>query len=98
MLPFHNQKPVAVVQFGESPCPALSISMNPLVRGQGLCLHVLRLVLDQPELRRFRAIYGFIEPDNLASLRCVENAGFTRVSDRPDIDGMFKVVFTRQSE
>jgi RimJ/RimL family protein N-acetyltransferase len=95
---FRNQMPAAVVQFGEQPRPAIAIAMNPLFRGQGLCVSLIRLTLDQPELRHFDAIYGFIEPDNLASLRCVEKAGFSRVSDILDTDGMFEVVFTRLSQ
>jgi RimJ/RimL family protein N-acetyltransferase len=93
---FQDQMPAAVVQFGQQPYPALAISMNPLLRGQGLCITVIRLVLDLPELRPFDKIYGFIEPDNIASLRCVEKAGFSRISDTPDADGMLEFVFTRQ--
>lgn len=95
---FRKQVPAAVVQFGEQPRPAIAIAMNPLLRGQGLCISVIRLTLDQPELRHLDAIYAFIEPDNLASLRCAEKAGFSRVSDVPDADGMFEVVFTRLSQ
>ena len=76
----------------------LGISINPVLRGQGLCVTVLRLVLDQAEVRQFDAIYGQIEPDNFASLRCVKKAGFSRVNDLPDADGMLEFVFTRQSE
>lgn len=95
---FHNQMSAAVVSFDEHPQPSISIALNPILRGKGLCVPALRLVLDQPELRSFDAIYGFIEPDNIASLRCVEKAGFSRISDFPDADGMFEVVFKRLSQ
>lgn len=94
---FRDRLPIAEVSFGEQPFPALSIAMNPALRGQGLCVPVLRFVLDQPELRRFDAIYGFIEPDNLASLNCVQKAGFSRTSDKLDEDSMIEVVFSRLS-
>ena len=92
---FRDQMPAAEVSFSEQPFPSLAIAMNPILRGQGLCASVIRLVLDLPELRPFDQIYGFIEPDNSASLRCVEKAGFSRISDTPDDDGMFEFVFTR---
>lgn len=92
-----NQIPASVVQFEEHPFPNLSISMNPVLRGQGLCASVLRLVLDLPALRRFDKIFGAIEPDNFASLNCVRKAGFSRMSNELDDDGLVGVVFSRVS-
>jgi RimJ/RimL family protein N-acetyltransferase len=94
---FRDKTPVAVIQFGEQPRPAMSLAVNPLLRSQGWCVQVIWLALEQPELQRFDAIYGYIEPDNVPSLRCVERAGFVRTSDEPDEDGLFEVVFNRAS-
>lgn len=94
---FRDQMPVAEVSFGEQPFPSLAMSMNPILRGQGLCASVIRLVLDLPELRRFDKIFGAIEPDNFASLNCVLKAGFNRTSDSLDEDGLIEVVFSRAS-
>lgn len=94
---FRDQMPVAEVSFGEQPFPSLAMSMNPTLRGQGLCASVIRLVLDLPELRRFDKIFGAIEPDNFASLNCVLKAGFYRTSDGLDEDDLIEVVFSRVS-
>ena len=94
---FRDQMPVAEVSFSEQPYPSLAMAMNPILRGQGLCVSVIRLVLDQPELRCFDKIFGAIEPDNFASLNCVLKAGFSRTSDRLDEDGLIEVVFSRVS-
>lgn len=89
--------PVAEVSFSEQPFPSLAMSMNPILRGRGLCASVIRLVLDLPELRRFDKIFGAIEPDNFASLNCVKKAGFCRTSDGLDEDGLIEVMFSRAS-
>ena len=94
---FRDQMPAAEVSFSEQPFPSLAIAMNPILRGQGLCASVIRLVLDLPELRRFEKIFGAIEPDNFASLNCVLKAGFSRTSDGLDEDGLIEVVFSRVS-
>jgi RimJ/RimL family protein N-acetyltransferase len=94
---FRDQMPVAVIQFEEQPYPSLDIAINPVLRGQGLCASMIRLVLDLPELRRFDKIFGAIEPDNFASLNCVLKAGFYRTSGGLDEDGLIEVVFSRAS-
>ena len=92
---FRNQIPAAVVQFEEQPYPSLDIAMNPVLRGQGLCACVFRLILDHPVTRRFDKIFGAIEPNNFASLNCVRTVGFSRISNALDDDGLIEVVFSR---
>jgi RimJ/RimL family protein N-acetyltransferase len=92
---FDDELPVAVVQFGADPFPSLSVAINPVLRGRGLCRPVLRFVLDLPELEPFEMVYGFVEPDNSASLRCAAALG--EIDETPDDDGLLRVTFSRSA-
>jgi RimJ/RimL family protein N-acetyltransferase len=56
----------------------VSINLNPAVRGQGLARKLLALALAEER----GAILAVIKPENLASIRLFEGAGFVRQETR----------------
>lgn len=64
-----------------------SLAVNPPLRNQGYGKRILRAFLKRPEVTRLKRIEVTIEPDNFASLRCFQQAGFVRLSSEPDEEG-----------
>ena len=73
---------------------SLAIVTAPGYRRQGYGSRLLRALLGQPELADVARFHAFVEPDNHASLRLVENVGFQLASAQPDEEGFLKYTYT----
>jgi RimJ/RimL family protein N-acetyltransferase len=78
---------VVDVEIYEDRSASLAFVIAPARRGRGVGRRALRTVVEQLEGGGVRQVFGGAEADNVASIRCMESAGFTRRSDEPDRDG-----------
>ncbi|MFN8420338.1 MAG: GNAT family N-acetyltransferase [Anaerolineae bacterium] len=94
-LIFANDIAVGYVQFGyeREASGSFAFAVNPSLRGQGYGKRILHALLQRPEVLGLNTLEGFVEPDNIASQRCLIAAGFRLVSETPDEEGMLKFVY-----
>jgi L-amino acid N-acyltransferase YncA len=87
--------PMAFVQMDAEPGQhgSLAIFVKPSERGLGHGRQILRALLERPEVAHLLALEAFIEPENVASLRCCLAAGFVQTSATPDADGLLKLEY-----
>jgi RimJ/RimL family protein N-acetyltransferase len=88
--------PVGLV-VAEAYCDAtasVALVVDPARRGRGVGRRILRAVLDALRAAGIREATGGIEADNVASVRCVEAAGFTRQAEEPDAEGFVNFAAT----
>ena len=71
-----------------------AIVVAPALRGRDFGRAILGAVWERPELADVEELIGGVEPENLASRRCLAAAGFRLASD-PDEEGMLNVARTR---
>ncbi len=92
---YDGETAVGHMQFGTSPDHEgyFDIVVNPALRNQGYCKKILRAFLERPELTGLDRVRATIEPDNLASLRCLQQAGFVQVSPEPDEEGFLHFTY-----
>jgi L-amino acid N-acyltransferase YncA len=69
-------------------------SSLPARRGRGVGRRALHLIAEQLAADGMREVFGGTEANNVASIRCLESAGFTRRSQEPDAEGF--LYFARQ--
>jgi len=67
---------------------SIAFAVDPEQRRRGLGRAMIVVLLSRPELRQVELFEAGVEPENIASRRCVEAAGFGLRSDRPDFEGM----------
>jgi len=86
--------PMAFVQMDVEPWQrgSLAIFVKPGERGLGHGRQILRALLARPEVAQLQALEAFIDPENVASLRCCLAAGFVQTSATPDADGLLRLV------
>jgi RimJ/RimL family protein N-acetyltransferase len=72
------------------------IVVAPARRSQGIGRTILDAVWDRPELADVEELIGGVEPENVASRRCLAAAGF-RLAREPDEEGMLNGARTRPS-
>lgn len=72
------------------------IVVAPARRSQGIGRAILDAVWNRPELVDVEELIGGIEPENVASRRCVTAAGF-RLATEPDEEGMLNGARKRPS-
>jgi RimJ/RimL family protein N-acetyltransferase len=81
-----GQGPVAIVRFdrvAEEPgCAEISINVSPEQRGRGVGVAALRAATATARGLGIGRILAFMRPDNEASRRAFERAGYTRIADR----------------
>jgi RimJ/RimL family protein N-acetyltransferase len=82
------------VEVYENRTAGLAFVIAPARRGSGLGRRALHAIADQLAANGVREVFGGAEPNNLASIRCMEAAGFTRRSQEPDAEGF--LYFTRR--
>jgi RimJ/RimL family protein N-acetyltransferase len=80
------------------PAAALALAVDPTRWGRGYGRAILRALVEQPELAAVRLFEATAEPDNPASIRCLEAAGFARTADAPDDEGMLGFVLRVPTE
>ena len=69
---------------------AFAFVVAPKMRGRGVGTRLLNNVLGLPELTTVRTLIGYVEPDNPASRRCLEKAGFS-IAVEPDAEGLLPI-------
>ena len=67
----------------------IGLVVNPIMRGSGYGTRILKQFTTTPVARKARELRAGIELDNLASIKCFENAGFEKISPEPDEEGCF---------
>jgi len=67
---------------------SIAFVTNPALRGRGLGRAMIAAMLARAELRDVELFEAGVEPQNTASRRCLEAAGFELASERPDFEGM----------
>jgi RimJ/RimL family protein N-acetyltransferase len=71
-------------------------AVKPDLRGHGYGRYILSQLVDQPELSAVTMLLGYVEPDNLASRRCLSSAGYHNPNETPDADGLIEFIYTRR--
>jgi RimJ/RimL family protein N-acetyltransferase len=56
----------------------IALVVNPDLWQQGWCKRILRALLKRPELAALTTIEAHVEPDNIASQRCLQFVGFAK--------------------
>jgi RimJ/RimL family protein N-acetyltransferase len=69
------------------------IAVNPRLRNQGYGKRILKAFLMRPEVTRLTLLKAAVEPDNLASVRCLQHAGFIQDSAGPDHEGFLQYTY-----
>jgi len=72
----------------------LAFVVAPGHRGRGVARRGLEAIATQLAAKGVQEVFGGVETDNVASMRCMEAAGFIRRSQEPDAEGF--VYFARQ--
>jgi RimJ/RimL family protein N-acetyltransferase len=67
---------------------AIAFVIAPQLRRQGLGRAVVRALMRRPELRFVELFEAGVDPENVASRRCLEAAGFQLRAADPDAEGM----------
>lgn len=90
------KRPVALVDFEsyDDGTAGVGIVVAPDARGQGLGRSTLKLLVQSEHLKDVQVIFGGIEPENVASIKCLKGAGFVADSLEPDEEGI--IYFRRQ--
>jgi RimJ/RimL family protein N-acetyltransferase len=69
---------------------AIAFVVDPEQRRRGLGQAMIAALLSRPELRHTQLFEAGVEPENIASRRCLEASGFRLRSERPDFEGMLQ--------
>jgi RimJ/RimL family protein N-acetyltransferase len=67
---------------------SVAFVVDPGLRRRGLGRAMITALMRRPELRFVELFEAGVEPENLASRRCLEAAGFRPRSQQPDFEGM----------
>ena len=78
------------------PAAALALVVQPDRRREGFGRAMLRRLVNHPDLASIEIFGAGVDPRNLASIRCLEAAGFERENEEPDFEGMLYYVFRRR--
>jgi L-amino acid N-acyltransferase YncA len=78
---------MADVELYEHGTAGLAVVVDPSRRGLGVGRSIIRAVASRPELACTRVLRGGVEPENRASVRCLEAVGFQAESQKPDEEG-----------
>ena len=74
---------------------SLAFLVNPALRSQGYGQQMLRALLTQPELDSIQCWQVGVEPDNIASQKCLLAVGFRQEGNLPDAEGFLSFVKNR---
>ena len=91
-LVFKNDQPLGMVDIEFSPkekTASISLLVNPYLRKKGLGTFILSAALQLDIYKNYSRLDAFIDPDNFASIKCFQKAGFQKMNEQPDEDGMF---------
>jgi RimJ/RimL family protein N-acetyltransferase len=71
----------------------LGLVVKPQLRRQGYGKRILSALLERDEVAQLYRLEATIEPNNTASLRCFESAGFRQQGAEPDAEGFLHFVY-----
>lgn len=74
----------------------LALIVSPIHRNKGWGRRALRTLIDSTEVEGLERLFAGMEPENVASVRCFEGAGFTPMSREPDYEGIIYFEFMLQ--
>lgn len=74
----------------EAPSMGLVVVVDPERRRRGFGSSTIQAVIAHPDVAHIRLFFGEVEIGNLASVRCLEKAGFRVRSTEPDSEGMLR--------
>lgn len=89
----HNSKKIGIVDiefYPKEKTAAISILIAPEERGKGFGKIVLEKLVQLNAFNNYTQLDAFIEHKNIASIRCFEKAGFRKIKNEVDEDGMFQ--------
>lgn len=100
-IAIHNSKYIGMVDvelYPKDKNAAVDILIAPEERGKGFGNIVLQKLIQDSEFEKYNKLDAFIEPENIASIRCFEKAGFCKIKNELDEDGMFhfSYLFTQE--
>ena len=67
---------------------SIAFVVDPVVRGRRFGRAMIGALMVRPELAAVQLFEAGVEPENVASRRCLRAAGFRPRSQRPDFEGM----------
>jgi RimJ/RimL family protein N-acetyltransferase len=82
------------VEIYDNRTAGLALVVAPVRRGRGVGRRALAAIATQLAADGVWEVFGGVETDNVASIRCMEAAGFTCRSPEPDAEGF--VYFARR--
>jgi len=91
-LVFENETPIGMVDIEMDPLEktaSISLLINPNFRKKGLGTFLLETTLQLDCFKNYTRLDAFIEPKNVASIKCFQKVGFQKINKKPDEDGMF---------
>ena len=68
----------------------ISLLIAAKERKKGFGKLVLEATLQLSDFKNYKQLDAFIDPLNIASIRCFEKAGFQKIKDEADEDGMLQ--------
>jgi RimJ/RimL family protein N-acetyltransferase len=74
---------------------SIAFVIDPAVRRQGLGRSMIRALVARPELSEVRLFEAGVDPENVASIRCLVAADFQPHNIEPDFEGMLYFIFLR---
>ena len=75
------------VEIYDNRAAGLAFVVAPIHRGRGVARRALAAIATRLASDGVQKVFGGVETDNLASIRCIEAAGFTCRSRQPDAEG-----------
>ncbi len=84
-----------IVDSIEAPAGALAFVVDPARRGRGIGRAMIGALMLQPQVAFVALFEAGVEPENLASRRCLAAAGFTLRSEEPDFEGFLYYLVRR---
>ncbi|MFC7534858.1 GNAT family N-acetyltransferase [Actinoplanes sp. GCM10030250] len=93
----YHERPEGPVVTDVEPGPAMGLAyvVAPHRWRQGYGTATLRAIVNAPEMADVVVFAAGIEPENVASVRCAEAAGFLRDDPEPDFEGIVHYVLRR---
>jgi len=88
----HNSKYIGMIDvefYPKNKKAVMDILIAPEERGKGFGKIVLQKLIQDAAFEKYKQLDAFIEPENIASIRCFEKAGFRKIKNEVDQDGMF---------
>jgi RimJ/RimL family protein N-acetyltransferase len=77
-----------IIETIDVPTGSIAFAVDPSRRRRRLGRAMIAALLRRPELGCVQLFEAGVEPENVASRRCLEAAGFNPRSERPDFEGM----------